>query len=112
MKSIAIITILQVLFTQIKAIAIDERGVGIANDDDQQPKGAPIGATSQFDPYTNISPLSVNNTTTATTATTLSTTKMSMASSNTITGATGSTNIQWKLLLGCFLFAIVSLLAM
>ena len=99
MKSIAIITILQVLFTQIKAIAIDERGVGIANDDDQQPKGAPIGATSQFDPYSNISPLSVNNTTTATT---LSTTKMSMASSNTITGATGSTNIQWKLLLGCF----------
>lgn len=109
MKSIAIITILQVLFTQIKAIAIDERGVGIANDDDQQPKGAPIGATSQFDPYSNISPLSVNNTTTATT---LSTTKMLMASSNTITGATGSTNIQWKLLLGCFLFAIVSLLAM
>ncbi|EEQ45330.1 conserved hypothetical protein [Candida albicans WO-1] len=109
MKSIAIITILQVLFTQIKAIAIDERGVGIANDDDQQPKGAPIGATSQFDPYSNISPLSVNNTTTATT---LSTTKMSMTSSNTITGATGSTNIQWKLLLGCFLFAIVSLLAM
>lgn len=109
MKSIAIITILQVLFTQIKAIAIDERGVGIANDDDQQPKGAPIGATSQFDPYSNISPLSVNNTTTATT---LSTTKMSMASSNTITGAIGSTNIQWKLLLGCFLFAIVSLLAM
>ena len=37
---------------------------------------------------------------------------MSMASSNTITGAIGSTNIQWKLLLGCFLFAIVSLLAM
>lgn len=109
MKSIAIITILQVLFTQIKAIAIDERGVGIANDDDQQPKGAPIGATSQFDPYSNISPLSVNNTTTATT---LSTTKMSMASSNTITGATSSTNIQWKLLLGCFLFAIASLLAM
>lgn len=109
MKSIAIITILQVLFTQIKAIAIDERGVGIANDDDQQPKGAPIGATSQFDPYSNISPLSVNNTTTATT---LSTTKMSMTSSNTITGATGSTNIQWKLLLGCFLFAIVSLLVM
>ncbi|KGU25998.1 hypothetical protein MG7_03373 [Candida albicans P34048] len=109
MKSIAIITILQVLFTQIKAIAIDERGVGIANDDDQQPKGAPIGATSQFDPYSNISPLSVNNTTTATT---LSTTKMSMASSNTITGAIGSTNIQWKLLLGCFLFAIVSLLVM
>lgn len=109
MKSIAIITILQVLFTQIKAIAIDERGVGIANDDDQQPKGAPIGATSQFDPYSNISPLSVNNTTTATT---LSTTKMSMTSSNTITGATGSTNIQWKLLLGCFLFAIASLLAM
>ncbi len=109
MKSIAIITILQVLFTQIKAIAIDERGVGIANDDDQQPKGAPIGATSQFDPYSNISPLSVNNTTTATT---LSTTKMSMASSNTITGAIGSTNIQWKLLLGCFLFAIASLLAM
>ena len=100
MKSIAIITILQVLFTQIKAIAIDERGVGIANDDDQQPKGAPIGATSQFDPYSNISPLSVNNTTTATT---LSTTKMSMTSSNTITGATGSTNIQWKLLLGCFI---------
>ncbi|KGQ86396.1 hypothetical protein MGS_03381 [Candida albicans P78042] len=109
MKSIAIITILQVLFTQIKAIAIDERGVGIANDDDQQPKGAPIGATSQFDPYSNISPLSVNNTTTATT---LSTTKMSMASSNTITGAIGSTNIQWKLLLGCFLFAVASLLAM
>lgn len=109
MKSIAIITILQVLFTQIKAIAIDERGVGIANDDDQQPKGAPIGATSQFDPYSNISPLSVNNTTTATT---LSTTKMSMASSNTITGAIGSTNIQWKLLLGCFLFAVASLLVM
>ncbi|CAX42014.1 conserved hypothetical protein [Candida dubliniensis CD36] len=120
MKTVTIITILQLLFIQINAITIEEKGVVIANnnnDDEQQqqekqqkqPKGAPIGATSQFDPYSNISPLSRS-------LEISSTTKSSMAIANTIIGIIGSTNnnnnIQWKLLLSCVLFAITSLCIM
>ena len=120
MKTVTIITILQLLFIQINAITIEEKGVVIANNNNnnnkqqqqekqqKQPKGAPIGATSQFDPYSNVSPLSRS-------LEISSTTKSSMAIANTIIGITGSTtnnNIQWKLLLSCVLFAITSLCIM